>query len=87
MQVFFGNGCQSVGKNTLLFFYGLASCVSKKMKVCFVRLVKKLKNKKCALAKNKTSLRGLVGLAVSRSVMLSKNVRFMSVSLMLALSS
>lgn len=57
------------------------------MKECFVRRQKKLKNKKCALAKNKTSLRWLVGLAISPSVMLSKNVRFMSVCLIFALSS
>jgi len=53
----------------------------------FCALAEKLKNKKCVLAKNNTSLRWLVGLAVSRSVMSSKNVRFMSVCLMLALSS
>jgi len=43
--------------------------------------------KKSALAKkNKKSKRWLVGLVVSRSDIISKNVRFISVNLMLALS-
>jgi hypothetical protein len=73
-------------EKTLFHYFSERVCVAaKKMKVCFVRLAKK-KNKKCAVAKNKTSLCWLIGLAVSRSVMISYNVRFMSVSLMLALS-
>jgi hypothetical protein len=39
-KFFFGNVCQSVGENTLLFFFGQACVSAKKMKVCFVRLVK-----------------------------------------------
>jgi hypothetical protein len=46
----------------------------------------KLKNKKCALAKNKTSLRWLFGLAVSRCLMLFQKFDFMSVNLMVARS-
>jgi hypothetical protein len=57
--------------------------VLEKNESVFCEVAEKLKNKKCAVAKNKTSLRWLVGLAVSRSIMLFKNVRFMLVSLML----
>jgi hypothetical protein len=73
-------------KHSFIFFLRWI-CAWQKNESVFCALAKKLKNKKCALAKNKTSLRGLVGLAVSRSVMLSKNVRFISVSLMFAMSS
>jgi hypothetical protein len=68
------------------FAFGLLCVSASKGKCVQCALAIKLKNKKSALAKNKTSLRWLVGLSVGRTVMMSKNVRFMSVSLMLALS-
>jgi hypothetical protein len=68
------------------FAFGSVCVQASKGKCVQCAVALKLKNKKCALAKNKTSLRWLVGLAVSPSVMLSKSVRFMSVRLMLVLS-
>ena len=70
-----------------LFCLWVCLCVSSKTKCATCVTARLLENKKCAVAKNKTSLCWLVGLAVSRSVMLSKNVCFMSVCLMLGLAS
>jgi len=58
--------------HSFAFAFGLACAAAKK-----------LKNKKCAVAKNKTSLCWLSERAVSPSSLFLKNVRFMSVSLML----
>jgi hypothetical protein len=68
------------------FAFGSVCVQASKGKCVQCEVALKFKNKKCAVAKNKTSLCWLFGLAVSRSVMLSKNVRFMSVCLMLVMS-
>ena len=59
----------------------LCGCGKSKCATCAV--AKKLKNKKCAVAKNKTSLRWLSDRAIKSLGSVSKNVRFMSVCLKL----
>lgn len=79
---------KDVGEKWLfLFCLWVGLCVSCKTKCATCVATMKLENKKCAVAKNKTSLRWLVGLAVNCSRKLSKNVGLMSVCFMLALSS
>lgn len=79
---------KDVGEKWLfLFCFCVGLCVSSKTKCATCVAAVKLKNKKCAVAKNKNSLHLLVGLAVNRSRMLSKNVGVMSVCLMLVMSS
>src|SRR5690554_4036091 len=79
---------KDVGEKWLfLFCFCVGLCVSSKTKCATCVVAVKLKNKKCAVAKNKNSLHLLVGLAVNRSRMLSKNVGVMSVCLMLVMSS
>jgi len=75
-----------LAKTLFHFFSAVGLCVGKKMKVCFVRWHKIVFKKSALAKKNKKSKRWLVGLVVSRSDIISKNVRFISVNLMLALS-
>ncbi len=75
------------GLLSFAFAFGLACAFAGKSKCEQCAVAEKLKNKKCAVAKNKTSLRWLVGIEVSLFGLVLKNVRFMSVRLLFALSS